>query len=157
MLRNFIASIALAYSVLLYIERKSYSLSIFLQHFGRIFGRIFHDNYNAINKMLHFLAGKSCIPIFFFATLLALLLDEESLSSPEVRFNTITIAFLSSCDLSLISPKQLNNAVVNPQLPTNYSAKLYKYFQCFLVDFQCIYPYHNTLVKVQIHPLDIYF
>ena len=105
MLRNFIASIALAYSVLLYKERKSYSLSIFLQHFGRIFGRIFHDNYNAINKMLHFLAEKSCIPIFFFATLLALLCDEESLSSLEVRFNTITISFSEELRLVAHQPQ----------------------------------------------------
>ena len=129
MLRNFIASIALAYSVLLYIERKSYSLSIFLQHFGRIFGRIFHDNYNAINKMLHFLAGKSCIPIFFFATLLALLRDEESLSSPEVRFNTITIAFLRSCDVSLISPNGSKTQLLTPNSQPITPQKQHKYFQ----------------------------
>ena len=104
MLRNFITSICFAYSVLYYIERKSCSLSIFLQHFGRIFGRIFRCNYNNVNEMQYFFAGKSYMPIFFCHTACVALR----------RRKFILHSFPEELRLVAHQPKRLNNAVVNP-------------------------------------------
>ena len=113
MLRNFITSICFAYSVLYYIERKSCSLSIFLQHFGRIFGRIFRCNYNNVNEMQYFFAGKSYMPIFFCHTACVALRRRKFILHRSVPQH-YCYSFPEELRLVAHQPKRLNNAVVNP-------------------------------------------
>ena len=111
--RNFITPICLAYSVLLYIERKSCSLSIFLQHFGRIFGRIFRCNNNNVNEMQHFFAEKSYMPIFFCHTACVALRRRKFILHRSVPQHHC-YSFPEELRLVAHQPKRLNNAVVNP-------------------------------------------